>query len=57
VLSCDRDTIVSASLGRAAAVLNPSLKYQVLKKVGHFPMLEDSENFLDAIRGFLVGAA
>ena len=57
VLSCDRDTIVPASLGRAAAALNPSLKYQVLKKVGHFPMLEDSENFLDAVRGFLVVAA
>jgi pimeloyl-ACP methyl ester carboxylesterase len=52
VLSCDRDTIVPASLGRAAAALNPSLKYQVLKKVGHFPMLEDSENFLIAVRDF-----
>jgi pimeloyl-ACP methyl ester carboxylesterase len=52
VLSCDRDTIVPASLGRAAAALNPSLKYQVLKKVGHFPMLEDSENFLTAVRDF-----
>jgi pimeloyl-ACP methyl ester carboxylesterase len=54
VLSCDRDTIVPASLGRAAAALNPSLKYQVLKKVGHFPMLEDPENFLVAMRSFLV---
>lgn len=53
VLSCDRDTIVPASLGRAAAALNPSLNYQVLKKVGHFPMLEDAENFLVAVLSFL----
>lgn len=54
VLSCDRDTIVPASLGKAAAQLNPRLKYQVLKKVGHFPMLEDPKHFLAAINAFLV---
>jgi pimeloyl-ACP methyl ester carboxylesterase len=48
------DQIIPAVMGKQAANLNTGLiKYCVIPKTGHFPMLEDSEGYLKCVNTFL----
>ncbi len=54
LISGEFDQIIPARLGVSAAVLNPeNIDHQVMPKTGHFPMLEDSESYLQRVRQFL----
>ncbi len=53
MLSGQKDQIIPPLLGKNAAILNDRVTHQVLKKVGHLPMLEDPETFQGAVRSFL----
>ena len=47
------DQITPAELGKNAAELNPKVEYALIRKTGHFPMLEDPETYLDHVTRFL----
>ena len=54
LISGEFDQIIPARLGVSAAVLNTEhIDHQVMPKTGHFPMLEDSESYLQRVRQFL----
>ncbi|MEM7726241.1 MAG: alpha/beta hydrolase [Cyanobacteria bacterium P01_A01_bin.45] len=53
LISGEYDKIIPAELGYRAAALNDTLKISVVKNTGHFPMLEDSGNYLELVEGFL----
>ncbi len=54
LISGEHDQIIPARLGVGAAVLNPdNIDHQIMPKTGHFPMLEDSENYLQRVKQFL----
>jgi proline iminopeptidase len=56
LVSGEKDQITPAPLGRRAAELNPEfLQYVEIKNTGHFPMLEDPDNYLQAVQTFLCG--
>jgi pimeloyl-ACP methyl ester carboxylesterase len=52
MLSGQKDQIIPPLLGKNAAKLNDRIIHQVLKKVGHLPMLEDPEAYQTAVRSF-----
>jgi pimeloyl-ACP methyl ester carboxylesterase len=54
MISGQYDRIIPVKLGQQAAALNPQIEFAVMPDVGHFPMLEDSEEFLQRVRSFLV---
>ncbi len=54
MLSGQKDQIIPPLLGRNAAKLNDRMTHQILKNVGHLPMLEGPELFQDAVRSFLM---
>lgn len=53
LVSGEFDKITPANLGEKAAALNPLIQYCVVARTGHFPMLEDSETYLQAVTSFL----
>lgn len=58
MVSGEKDIIIPAVMGRKAAALNDKIKYVEMSKTAHFPMLEDKETYLSAVRKFLhVGSA
>ncbi|NJK28017.1 MAG: alpha/beta hydrolase, partial [Coleofasciculaceae cyanobacterium SM2_3_26] len=53
LISGEKDIIIPAEMGRRAAILNQSfIKYLVLPKTAHFPMLEDEPTYLLGVREF-----
>jgi pimeloyl-ACP methyl ester carboxylesterase len=58
MVSGEKDIIITAVMGKQAAALNDKIKYVEMSKTAHFPMLEDQETYLSAVRDFLqVGSA
>jgi proline iminopeptidase len=53
LVSGEHDQIITAEMGRQAAVLNPLVEHVVIAKTGHFPMLEDAPTYLQAVQKFL----
>jgi pimeloyl-ACP methyl ester carboxylesterase len=54
LISGEKDQIIPASMGKAAAVLNTNnIRYVEIPKTGHFPMLEDVNIYLTTIKNFL----
>ena len=53
MVSGEKDIIIPAKMGRQAAALNENIEYVELPKTSHFPMLEDKNAYLNAVREFL----
>jgi pimeloyl-ACP methyl ester carboxylesterase len=54
LISGEKDQIIPAKMGKAAAELNPqNLHYIEIPQTGHFPMLEDASTYLSVINRFL----
>lgn len=53
MVSGEKDIIISAEMGRKAADLNERIEFVEIPKTAHFPMLEDPESYLKAVRQFL----
>lgn len=51
------DKIIPAKLGQKAASLSERVEYVEIADTAHFPMLEDPENYLYKVRGFLAVSA
>lgn len=53
LISGEKDQIIPASMGKAAAALNrEKVFYFEVPNTGHFPMLEDSQTYLKALQDF-----
>jgi len=53
MISGQKDRIIPPLLGKNAASLNDQISHQILKTVGHLPMLEDPDIFQAMVRSFL----
>ena len=53
LISGEKDKIIPAEMGRAAAELNDNIQYEEIVGTGHFPMLEDELSYLVKVREFL----
>jgi pimeloyl-ACP methyl ester carboxylesterase len=53
MVSGEKDIIIPAYMGRQAAQLNDKIEYVEIAKTAHFPMLEDADRYLKAVRDFL----
>lgn len=53
VLWGERDGIVSPDYGRAFAAEIPGARFQVIDDAGHYPHVEQPEQFVDAVRSFV----
>jgi pimeloyl-ACP methyl ester carboxylesterase len=53
LISGEYDRIITAEMGKRAAVLNPLITYRVIPETGHFPMLEDAPTYLNHVQQFL----
>ncbi len=54
LISGEKDQIIPAIMGKAAAELNPTnITYKEIPQTGHFPMLEDVPTYLSLINAFL----
>ncbi|MGV2829716.1 alpha/beta fold hydrolase [Myxosarcina sp. GI1(2024)] len=53
MISGAKDIIIPAAMGKKAAALNDNIKYIELPNTSHFPMLEDTTGYLQAVREFL----
>ncbi|MBC6419091.1 MAG: alpha/beta hydrolase [Prochloron sp. SP5CPC1] len=53
LISGEKDKIIPAAMGLQAATLNDNIEYVEIAGTGHFPMLEDEENYLVRVRQFL----
>ncbi len=53
MISGEKDRIIPAKMGAAAACLNDLIKYEEIAETGHFPMLEAPETYLKLLREFL----
>lgn len=54
LISGEKDQIIPATMGKAAAKLNPDkITYVEIPKTGHFPMLEDADTYVSVIKKFL----
>lgn len=53
LVSGEYDKITPAELGRQAAALSDRIQYCLMPETGHFPMLEDPDNYLEAVLEFL----
>jgi pimeloyl-ACP methyl ester carboxylesterase len=54
LISGEKDQIIPASMGKVAALLNrDKISYVEIPKTGHFPMLEDTNTYLNTITNFL----
>lgn len=53
LVSGEYDKIIPAEMGRQAAAMNDDIKFVVVPKTAHFPMLEDAETYLNTVREFI----
>ena len=53
LISGECDQIIPAKMGKMAAESNEKIEYLMIKATAHFPMLEDAETYLQAVRKFL----
>lgn len=53
MVSGEKDQIIPAKMGAAAASLNDKIKYVEISQTSHFPMLEDPGTYLNCVRDFL----
>ena len=53
LVSGEYDKIIPAEMGRKAAVLSDQVEYVMIPNTAHFPMLEDSNTYLETVRQFL----
>ncbi|MBE9166238.1 alpha/beta hydrolase [Pleurocapsales cyanobacterium LEGE 06147] len=53
MISGEKDIIIPAEMGRKAAALNEKIEYVEIPGTAHFPMLEDADSYLKAVREFL----
>ena len=53
LVSGEKDQIIPAEMAKQAASLNDKLEYLEISNTGHFPMLEDSDSYLQGVRHFL----
>ncbi len=53
LIAGEKDQIIPPKLGQAAALLNESIQYLEMEKTGHFPMLEDPQEYITRVRDFL----
>lgn len=54
LISGEKDQIIPAQMGKAAAELNPqNIHFIEIPQTGHFPMLEDASTYLSVINRFL----
>ncbi len=53
LITGEKDRIIPAKMGKAAAALNDSIRYEEVAGTGHFPMLEDTETYLQLVKNFL----
>lgn len=53
LISGEHDRIIPPQLGRSAASLSDRIDYVIMGNVGHFPMLENADNYLKMVRSFL----
>lgn len=53
LISGQYDQIIPAEMGKQAAALNEKVEYVVIPDTSHFPMLEDSETYLQHVQSFL----
>jgi pimeloyl-ACP methyl ester carboxylesterase len=53
MISGEKDKIIPAAMGKAAAKLNDRLEYREVSKTGHFPMLEAPNDYLQIVKDFL----
>ena len=53
LVSGEYDQIIPAEMGRKAALLSEQVEYVMIPKTAHFPMLEDSNFYLETISKFL----
>ncbi|MEI6379986.1 MAG: alpha/beta hydrolase [Cyanobacteriota bacterium ELA615] len=53
LIAGEKDQIIPPKLGRAAAALNQKIKYIEMKQTGHFPMLEDPQEYIKQVKDFL----
>lgn len=53
LVSGQYDKIIPATGARKAAALNKRVKFVEIPQTGHFPMLEDSDSYLQQVREFL----
>lgn len=54
LLAGEYDQIIPMEMAKQAATLNPKIQLTIVPNTGHFPMLEDSENYLKIIQEFLI---
>ncbi|MBF2014466.1 MAG: alpha/beta hydrolase [Rivularia sp. T60_A2020_040] len=53
LISGEYDQIIPAEMGRKAAAMSQQIEYVMIPNTAHFPMLEDSSIYLDALTEFL----
>ncbi len=53
VITGDKDCVTGVAMGEYIAGLFPAGQHQTLSGVGHFPWVDDSESFRDAVLAFL----
>ena len=53
MISGEKDIIIPAEMGKKASALNKMIQYVEIPQTAHFPMLEDRESYLNAVREFL----
>jgi proline iminopeptidase len=53
LISGEYDQVIPAQMGKMAAESNEKIEYLMIKATAHFPMLEDAETYLPAVRKFL----
>jgi pimeloyl-ACP methyl ester carboxylesterase len=53
IISGEKDKIIPAAMGKAAAKLNDNLQYEEIAQTAHFPMLEAPDSYLQIVRDFL----
>lgn len=56
LISGECDRIIPADMGAKAAALNQKIIHQVIPKTGHFPMLEEPEQYLQSVSAFLMAS-
>jgi pimeloyl-ACP methyl ester carboxylesterase len=52
LISGQYDKIIPAKLGQAAAALSDKVEHVVIPNTAHFPMLEDTETYLELVKKF-----
>ena len=53
LISGEYDKIIPAEMGRKASILSDEVEYVMISNTAHFPMLEDSETYLETVKEFL----